>query len=595
MPFPIAAIRPKQSGAVFSPDQITGIDFWLRVSRDVSNPKDGLAISALIESRGMAFSQATPANTPRLYCDGNGIGGKHVIHADGGDVLKSTSLLSGSSGAVVMVFRYTAAQNNFATLFCSSDEGTNTSKWRFVTQYTTPVAAVTQQNANDTTDGIRGTTTTLRQDVPYLVIVSSNGSAYSMRVNGVAQTMTVANGANNGDWWDDTTLRDNTTLFSMIGMSQLTQWVGDLAELIVYKNVTLSDGNITSLESYLASEYGIALGANQIAISTPRAYRTYQRDASNQASIAITGTYQGTPTAIEARWNGGTWATLDAAPSGNAFSGTLVNVQATSGAAQGDLEVRFANDTTVIAKQRYIGIGDIFGGGGQSNMSGRGTNNQVYSSIHGYKAVLYGNNDRYQELTDPWDRVWDQVDSVSNDSTLPGGSFLPLLATLIMNGTGFPVCFVAGAKGAVNMADWEPGADHNNRATLYGNMNVKLTATGARALLMYEGEGDVVDGTDPTAFNTSLDNIANSMQVDRGIKTMFAHIQDLSQYVGGYDETAINLKITEAEGDNANVLAGPNFADLTPNSDDHLHWKSDADLATVAGRWWTAIKTAFSW
>lgn len=54
------------------------------------------------------------------------------------------------------------------------------------------------------------------------------------------------------------------------------------------------------------------------------------------------------------------------------------------------------------------------------------------------------------------------------------------------------------------------------------------------------------------------------------------------------DQVPINAAIAEAWGDNANVLEGPSFTDITP-SVDGLHMKTDSELQTAAERWYAAL------
>ena len=51
-------------------------------------------------------------------------------------------------------------------------------------------------------DNIRGSTT-IEVDTKHLLIVTSNGSSYSIRVDGNDATETVAGGSNSGDWFSD--------------------------------------------------------------------------------------------------------------------------------------------------------------------------------------------------------------------------------------------------------------------------------------------------------------------------------------------------------------------------------------------------------
>ncbi len=586
-----AAMLGSGKKTAWTPAQLPGVAFWLKASRDVTTQQDAFPIATVTENKGMTLAQNTGNQKPRLYHGACGINEKPVIHADGGDLLTSSSVLAGSKGAIITIFRPTGVpQVAGATLFSAYDKDTaDTYTLRFATKWTTEVITVIQKN-NDTYDIVRGTSTALANGVPYIAMLISSGAAYSIRVNGQAQTLNVASGGNNGDWWDDISNLDTTAVFA----SKSTKFTGDLAELIVVNDADLSAGDIANLEAYAVSQYGVILSTNQIAITSPKPYRVYQRDGSNQASIAITGTYTGTPTAIEARWNGGDWATLDAAPAGGAFSGTLANLQAVSGSAQGDLEVRFSNATSVTAKIKYIGIGDVLGIGGQSNASGRCTNNQVYSSTDGYKACEYAPDDRWKELTDPWNRNWDIASIAGDDSTLPAGSIAPLVATQIMERTHFPVALLPTSRGGQSFSQWEPTADHSDRSTLYGNFRVRLAAADACLAVFWEGESDVINGTAQATVNASIDNIANSLATDCGIHSVFCHIQNLTHYSNGYSNAAVNAAIAEAEGDNVNVDDGPDLSGIE-FSGDHLHAYTDAEALQAATLIANAVIAAKGW
>lgn len=112
-----------------------------------------------------------------------------------------------------------------------------------------------------------------------------------------------------------------------------------------------------------------------ITITTPKTYQVIQRNGSDQANIQISGTYTGSPTAIEASWNGGPYTEIVSNPTGGTYSGTLAN----QSVGQGTLTVRFTNDINQSASAQYVGVGDIFVIAGQSNFSGRGTSNQTYT------------------------------------------------------------------------------------------------------------------------------------------------------------------------------------------------------------------------
>lgn len=311
-----------------------------------------------------------------------------------------------------------------------------------------------------------------------------------------------------------------------------------------------------------------------ITLSSPTAFTTVQRTGTT-GSIAITGSAAGT---LEARFNGGAWTTLGAA-AGN-FSFTLSN----QAQGQGSLEVRYLNDDASKVTVANIGIGDVFIFAFQSNHSGRGLNNQVYSHAT-LKATLFGNDYVWKELADPYDSATNQVDTISSDtSPAAAGSYIPLLATLIMADQGVPVAFVPAARGATTIADWLPAADHLDRSTFYGSMNYRAHQTGAKAVLWWGGESDAIAGTSQATFNSRVDTVANAVMTDLGVSSFFCQLQDCT----GFDVTTVNLAIAEAWGNNANTPAAADFSDIVPADGTHL--ATDAELELAADRWWAALE-----
>lgn len=327
-----------------------------------------------------------------------------------------------------------------------------------------------------------------------------------------------------------------------------------------------------------------------LTISDPVSYQVIQRSGGT-ADIVVAGTYGGgSPAAVEARFNGGSWATIDAAPADGAFGGTLANQPA----GQGLLEVRFTNDALSVGSVEHVGIGDVFAVFGQSNAVGQGQNNQVYSHAT-LRAGLFGNDYLWHELTDPTDIGTNFVDAVADDYTAtgglvtPAGSVWPLLATLLLAGQNVPVAFVPCGLSGAGIASFLPGSPVTNTETLFGSMLTRcLSVGGVKCVLWHQGESDT--GYSSDYYNTRLDTIANQIGTSLGVGLMPCKLQDLSGI--GRDETNVNVAIATAWSDNANVLTGPDFSDITPGVDG-LHWKTDQELQTAADRWYAALVAAF--
>jgi hypothetical protein len=251
------------------------------------------------------------------------------------------------------------------------------------------------------------------------------------------------------------------------------------------------------------------------------------------------------------------------------------------------------NGKGIVVPTDFTGY-DVFMIAGQSNASGRGTNYQSFVKTNGYDAITLSNNYRYELLIDPVDRIDGQVDSVSMEGIAVGGSIWPLIATALSANSKKTV-FIPCAKGGTSITEWLPGADHEDRDTLYGSMVYRAkqvqTAGGTlRAVLMWQGETDVVAGMSQATYNGHIDTFANAIDTDLSIKVMQCKLHDLAPLA---DEATINAAIAEAWGDNANMLTGPDLNAIQQDSSYHI--TGDAKLAQVAALWVTAINTAFGW
>lgn len=326
------------------------------------------------------------------------------------------------------------------------------------------------------------------------------------------------------------------------------------------------------------SSYGV--GTN-ITITSPEWNRIFQRTHARVANIPITGTYTGSPTAIEASIDGSTWTTIDAAPAGGNFSGTLSNVPE----GQYTLTCRWTNDTSKSATMPLIGVGEVFIMAGQSNMSGQFANKQQWTGTT-YSPGVFCNDYHWRTMADPIDNNANQTDAVSDDATTGSGNAMVLLADKLQTDLGVPVGMVPCSKGATAILSWQPGANHSDRTTLYGSMNYRITQTGARCVLWWQGESDVATGTTQANYNSRLDTLANAINSDQGLLLFVTKLQDCT----GIDETAVNAAIAEALGDNSNVKLLMDVSDQTVD-DGSYHFTTDVHAQLVRDRAATQLET----
>lgn len=267
----VATARAYAMDPGFTPASIEGLKIWLDAAvgtyqestMDTAAAADGDPVGAWVSIVGdHAFIQATSDSRPALKLAANGINGRPVVRADGtADHLKIAdgSILGASSGSVFAVFSVTdATPAAGSALITSSDEASTTRHWRIFACSTTSRLALEQRN-NDTADTMLGNAAAIAASTNYIGRWGSTDTAFVMGLNGNPQTISVAAGANNGDWTTEATARDNVVIFALQNSGGVANYMGgDLAELLVYEPV-ISDAAKAAIEQYLAAKYGITL------------------------------------------------------------------------------------------------------------------------------------------------------------------------------------------------------------------------------------------------------------------------------------------------------------------------------------------------
>ena len=303
-----------------------------------------------------------------------------------------------------------------------------------------------------------------------------------------------------------------------------------------------------------------------IAITSPVQHQAMQRTV----GLTVSGTYtvsDGELVAIQARFNGGSWRTLDPAPADGQFAGT---VAITPGV--GTVEVRL-NTSEVTDSVANVLVGEVFAIMGQSNAQGQGENPQTYA---GSTAKMY-RADAWSSLADP----------VGNNGT--DGSAYPMLANLLETALGVPVAFVVGdTAGGTGLlapsADWSEGGD-NYEATV-GMVN-DSAVNGVRAILWYQGERDAITAKTQSAYQDGLSAMLDAFQADcpaLASSKLIATVIGPSTTATEASLNAIRLAVINRWENDADILPGPTaHANFDPA--DELHWYSDAEMERLSRMW----------
>ena len=287
-----------------------------------------------------------------------------------------------------------------------------------------------------------------------------------------------------------------------------------------------------------------------------------------QVDIALTGTYSGNPTAIEAKFNDGQYVVIDSSPSDGTYSGTL-----TAEAGLGTLSVRGVIEDTTPFEIYDIGIGDIYFAVGQSNALGMAQN--LHSSPANPSTCLGAG---WIEYVDP---------APTNHSL---GSCYPDLATELTTRKNYPIAVVNTADGSTNILQHqsysdpgEPGPRTAARVTACGITNIA-------GILFYQGESDTGDQATADAYlpllRTSLTYYKSMFTNDPPIFVARIH-ENWNNTQPVWTVQAAQVTAWEDTGthqgaDMQGVIAG--------SENGIIHWATDAEMLMLAGKWADAVE-----
>lgn len=299
-----------------------------------------------------------------------------------------------------------------------------------------------------------------------------------------------------------------------------------------------------------------ALPTGTITLVNPRPYQTKQRNASNQGTFLVSGTYTGTPTTIEYRFNGGSWATLIASPSGGTFSASVT----LTGPAQGTFEVRFGNANSITASVGFVTVCDVFACLVDSICEGRATNLQSYSGT-AFRATAYDTIGGWKEGTDP----------LPSNNTL--GSYWPHFAQRYMARTGQPVCILNLGVGGT--------AIRTNTASRYTAIINASGVGGIAAVLSNGGANDLSFNLDQATNLANINSYANSWNAAYGARTHWAILGKVLSPGNPTTHAAFQRAQLEAIASNPNCVLSAILYDI---DNDSIHYKTDAAHQEIGRR-----------
>ena len=162
-----------------------------------------------------------------------------ALNFDGSNdhILFSTSNFrsTDSAGAISVWFK-TNSTTNVLGFIGSSDTVDVTNYLFFGLNFTGTAGSVYQQHDEgaETTSQVRTTNGGFNDGNWHHAVLVSNGSSYLIYIDGVNQALTVAAGANDGDWFADISARDNFTIGNLIRSSAIAHFPGLIDDVRVY-------------------------------------------------------------------------------------------------------------------------------------------------------------------------------------------------------------------------------------------------------------------------------------------------------------------------------------------------------------------------
>lgn len=291
-------------------------------------------------------------------------------------------------------------------------------------------------------------------------------------------------------------------------------------------------------------------GLSVVRITTPELRQGFQRQ-SGYATVPISGTYTGFPTAIQYKFtplNGGTlidWT--NASYSMGTFS-------ASPSVAQGwyrlDVKSSSPSGGVVIATVAKLGVGDIFITGGQSvsaNFAGMGEPLNTVSDdrINATDLSLFPG---YQLANDP------QPSTAPNSGSM--SSIWSFFASSLITTTNVPIFMINTAIGNTMLSQWLPGANPDYYQQFLMNAVQLFGANGFCAFLWGQGENDAVYSTPQATYFSEMQTIIGQLRTDAGWNIPLIMCDTETYEMGAVGQAPVQAAQMQVVSSVSNTFAG---------------------------------------
>ncbi len=364
----------------------------------------------------------------------------------------------------------------------------------------------------------------------------------------------------------------------------------------------------------------------QLTVTYPISRMILQRDAANKATVQVAGSYDLALDRIEARavarvaGQGTTtsWATLQTSPQNGQFTGTMPVLGGWY-----KIQVRGIRNGSVVAQDSVdrFGVGEVFAIIGHSNAQGSSC---IINGVDKCPTIAGAADDRVTVVAvDQSTPVYDQYLSTADTRYLPGLAFAQLMTSngsspfareawlwgrmgdQLVQQINVPVLiYNAGFGGSTMQQTYWSAYDipfqhsfvrYSIRmpfVNVRNLMNLYVTSTGIRAILVQHGEND--RGNPENDIFQYYAGVIDKARAEFS-KPDLGYIVSISSYVGGRFDNVRSAQSRIINQANYRTFQGPDLDNINTNEDrpDGLHF-SPTGQVKAGNMWAEAIKNQYA-